>query len=444
MTKARAAIFLLLSLCSMFSLFWGFALEHSARGIIVDLRVVYLGTRCLLQDGDPYNERQLKAVYQSEGGEHSSNPVALTELPRVLLQLYLPTTYFFMAPFALLPWSAAQFFWTGFTAAMFTLAAFLMWALAQAYASNVAFYLIAFLLANCGILFAGGNPAGLAIGLCLVAVWCFLENQYVIAGVFCLALSLELKPHDTGLVWLYFLLAGEAHRKRALQTLALTLVLAIPAFLWIFHVSPQWMREMSANLLVTSAYGEVNDPVTSSMNKSGSGVIIDLQTVMSLFRDDPRFYNPATYLICGSLLLGWMNVTVRAPAALSKDYLALAVIAPLSLLPVYHRPHDAKLLILTIPACAMLLAEGGLLGRVGLMLNSLAILITSDLPIAMLAILTKDLHFSNKSPLFNAIVSLLARPIPIILLALASFYLWVFVRRFPSKLGVPDTSEQQV
>ena len=221
------------------------------------------------------------------------------------------------------------------------------------------FYLIAFLLANCGILFAGGNPAGLAIGLCLVAVWCFLEDQYMFAGVLCLALSLELKPHDTGLVWLYFFLAGGAHRKRALQTLALTVVLALPASLWMFHVSPHWIQELSANLSATSAPGEINDPVTSFIGKSGSGMIIDLQTVVSVFRDNPRFYNPASYLLCGSLLLGWIIVTLRAHAALSKDLFALAVIAPLSMLPVYHRPHDAKLLLLTLPACALLFAKGG-------------------------------------------------------------------------------------
>ena len=29
------------------------------------------------------------------------------------------------------------------------------------------------------------------------------------------------------------------------------------------------------------------------------GMVISLQTVVSLFRDDPRLYNPATYLIAG-------------------------------------------------------------------------------------------------------------------------------------------------
>jgi hypothetical protein len=202
------------------------------------------------------------------------------------------------------------------------------------------------------------------------------------------------------------------------------------------------MQELSANLSVTSAPGEINDPVTSTISKSGGGTIIDLQTLISPFRGDPRLYNISTYMICGSLLVGWMIVTTRSRPSSSRDYLALAIIAPLSMLPVYHRPHDAILLILTIPACAMLLAEGGWVGRIGLLLNSLAVLITSAIPLGMLSILTKDLHAPAIGPPVKALVILFARPIPIILLALVSFYLWVFVRRCQGSLSVMDTSEQ--
>jgi len=77
--------------------------------------------------------------------------------------------------------------------------------------------LIGFFLANCELLIVLGNMAGVAIGLCVVAVWCFLRERYVAAGIFCLAISLAIKPHDSGLVWLYFLLAGGIYRRRALQ-----------------------------------------------------------------------------------------------------------------------------------------------------------------------------------------------------------------------------------
>ena len=315
MIKARAAILVLLSICSVLSALWGFALERTARGTIVDFKIIYYGARCLIQHHDPYNENQLMSVYLAEGGELPSKPGTPNSTPQVVaLQVYLPPAFFCVAPVAFLPWWAAHLLWAAITVTTFTIAAFLMWLPAQDHAPNVAFYLIAFLLANCGILFAGGNPAGLAIALCVTAVWCFLQNKYVWVGVILLAVSLELKPHDTGLVWLYFLLAGGAYRKRALQTLALTVALALPAILWISHVTPHWTHELSANLSATSIRGGITDPGPSSIRESSGGTIIDLQTVVSVFRDDPHFYNLLTYLICG-FLPGrvWMIVTSASP-----------------------------------------------------------------------------------------------------------------------------------
>ncbi|WP_348262190.1 glycosyltransferase family 87 protein [Telmatobacter sp. DSM 110680] len=438
MTKARAAILVLLTAISGFSVLWGFALESSARGIIVDFKVVYYGARCLLQHRDPYNENELMSVYLAEGGERPSNPAELERVRQVVaLQVYVPTAFLCIAPFAMLSWGVAHMLWTALTVAAFTLAAFLMWALAQEHAPGASFYLSCFLLANCGILFAGGNAAGLAIGLCVVAAWCILEDKYTFAAVVCLAVSLALKPHDTGPVWLYFLLAGGAYRKRALQALALTVVIGLTATMWVSSVSPHWFHELSANLSATSVRGGITDPGPAAIG-TGGGSIIDLQTVISVFRDDPRVYNSITYLTCGGLMIAWMVVTLRAKPSRSKDYLGLAAIAALSMLPVYHRPYDAKLLLLTLPACAMLLAEGGRLGKVAILLNSMAILITSDLPLAMLALLTKDLSLSTAGMPSKMLTIILARPIPIILLVLGAFYLWLYRRRClsPSDLGV--------
>ena len=434
MTKTRLTILLLLSVSSALSVFWGFGVERAARGIIVDFKVVYLGARCLLEKHDPYNESQLMGIYLAEGGKRPSSSGELYKVRQVVaMQVYFPTAFIYVAPFALLPWEVAHLAWSGLTVVIFTFAAFLIWTLAQDLAPNASFYLLCFLLANCGILFAGGNPAGLAIGLCVIAVWCFLKDKHAYVGVFCFAVSLALKPHDSAFVWLYFLLAGGLLRKRALQALAVTLALALPAILWISYISPHWIPELLGNLSGTSARGGITDPGPSGMSGSGGGMIIALQTVISVFRDDPRLYNPVTYLIFGSLLLVWMIVSLQARSTSSKHYLALAAISALSMLPVYHRPHDAKLLLLTLPACAMLLHEGGAIGRIALLLNSAAIVLTSDLPLALLAQSTKGLHLSMEGPAIIPAI-LLTRPMPLILLVLGTFYLWVYVRRSSSDI----------
>src|SRR6266568_8219068 len=430
MTKARPTILIMLSLSSVLSVFWGTILERSAHGIIVDFKVVYLGARCLIQHHSPYDETQLMSVYLAEGGSRPLTPSDLNRVRQVVaLQVYFPTAFIYIAPFALLPWPMAHLFWTVLTAAGFTLAAFLTWTLGEKLAPSASFYLICFLLVNCGILYAGGNPAGIAVALCIVASWCFLQDKHVIVGVLCLAVSLGLKPHDSGFVWLYFLLAGGVHRKRALQSAAIVIAMGMPAIFWVTQVSPHWIEGLLSNLSATAVHGGITDPGRDAMSSSGGGAIIDLQTVISVFKDDPQFYNPVTYLVCGPLLLIWAIVTVRTRFSVSRAYLALAAIAALSMLPVYHRTHDAKLLLLTIPACALLLREGGILGKVALLVNTAAIVLTSDFPLALLVTLSKDLSKSVVSFGGEIVMVLIARPIPLVLLVVGCFYLAVYVRR---------------
>jgi hypothetical protein len=77
----------------------------------------------------------------------------------------------------------------------------------------------------------------------------------------------------------------------------------------------------------------------------------------------------------------------------------------------------------------MLVSQGGMIGRIALFLNSLAIVLTSDLPLAFISQLTKGLHLSTEDLHAKLMTVLLGRPIPMILLALGTFYLWVFARQ---------------
>jgi hypothetical protein len=189
------------------------------------------------------------------------------------------------------------------------------------------------------------------------------------------------------------------------------------------------MQELHSNLVETSARGDLNDPGPSSMGAHTLGMVISLQTVVSLFRDDPRFYNSASYLIAGPLILVWIVVTLRSRFSMERAWLGLAAIAALSLLPVYHRIYDAKLLLLTVPACAMLWSEGRLTGRLALLVNTLAFLLTGDLPWVIFSGLISHLHPAMpwlSGPFLTAVVVF---PTPLILLAMGIFYLWVYVSR---------------
>ena len=94
----------------------------------------------------------------------------------------------------------------------------------------------------------------------------------------------------------------------------------------------------------------------------------------------------------------------------------------------YHRPYDAKLLFLAIPACAHLSTQKSRIAILGTTLTSAAIAFTSDIPIAILTVVTARLRVPDASLVEKISTILITRPAPIFLLALASFYLFACLR----------------
>ena len=225
------------------------------------------------------------------------------------------------------------------------------------------------------------------------------------------------------------ILADGVDKKRALQALALACVLAIPALIWVSHISPNWMQELRSIVVAYSTHGSFNDPGPVTSRGPTPGMIIDLQTIVSIFRDEPGFYNPVTYLLLAPFILSWMFITLRSRSSAANTWFALASISALSMLPLYHRQYDAKLLLLTVPACAILWKEGGPIGWASLLITSAGVLVTSDIPLAMLELLTRGMHFSTMGLLEKLKMVFLGRPVPLVLLCLGIFYLFVYMRR---------------
>jgi len=402
-------------------------MERASPDGMIDFKGTFYAARCVIQHSDPYKDGEPLRAYLAEQNDHSLPSDVLRQA--LSQNIYLPTTFIFIAPFALLPWALGHLLWMILSAGSLLLAAFLMWNRGSKYSPLISGTLICFLLANCEAVLATGNPAGLVVGLCVVAVWCLIEERFVPAGIVCLAVALAIKPHDAGLVWLYFLLAGVPHRRRALQTLLITVVLVLSAFLWVSHVAPYWMQDWHSNLSAISAPGGINDPRPASVTGNIAGMVIDLQAAISVFWDLPRIYNPASYLICGALLLAWTIRTLRSRFSRRGAWLALAAVVPLTMLVTYHRPYDAKLLMLTIPACAILWAEGGPIRWIALAVNTAGLVLTGDIPLAVLGILANNLHVSTAGIYGKVLTVLLMRPASLILLVMGVFYLWEYLRR---------------
>lgn len=360
MTGSKRIRIAALLLCIALSTLWSYQMRRYFQGPVKmpDFAEIYYGARCAILRQDPYNPDIVAQEFKAQN-PRLKDPFAQPSARIVVtIGVNLPTTLFATMPIALLPWPIAQNLWMLLSAALLALALILVCDLAPA-APIISACMAAFMLANCEEILVLGNLAGVAIGLCVIAVWCFLRNRYALVGVVLLAFSLIFKPHDSGMVWLYFLLAGGLPRKRALQSLAVTAILGLLAVVWIAPASPQWIRELHNNLVTVSARGSTSDPALTGMTNRAADETSDLQAALSILKNDPHFYNPASYLIAGSVILVWAIAVLRKRFSMQSAFLALAAIAPLSVLPVYHRTHDARIIMLAIPATAVLWAGKG-------------------------------------------------------------------------------------
>lgn len=388
-----------------------------------DFEPGYFAARSLVEHHDPYSGSQVLRVYRAEGGGHHNQ----SDLDREIASRYVypPTSFVVMAPVALLPWSSARVLWMILSSGSLLFAALLAWDLAADFAPVLSGAFVGFLLANSLVITVLCNPSGMVISLCVIAVWCFMRNRFVFAGILCLALSLAIKPQIAGLVWLYFLLAGGSHRRRAIHTLLAVAAVGLPCVAWVWSVAPGWTRELRSNVLSFSGHGGMFDPGPTTPVPHA---FVDLQVTLSCFRDDPRFYNPVTYLICAILLLIWMYLTLRSRFTLKGDWLAIAAVVPLSMLPMHHHLYDTKLILLAVPATAILWAEGGRMKWISLSASTAAFAFTGDVFQTFYTRLLDRLLPGANGPMEQGLRALLIFPVPVVLLATAVFYLWVYSR----------------
>lgn len=422
----------LLALCIGLPAIWAAAIHNAAHGAIRawDFGAVYYGARCAIESKDPYDPQTVLREFKSDGGKFpTATPADSWARVIVTAIIYPPTALLIVSPFAKLSWPVARTTWTVLIGGLLVLAAFLMWDLAGE-APAIGGSVACFILLNSVMLLVSGNPLGIVVPFCVITAWCFLKERYSVVGVVMLAVGLLLKPHDAGLVWLYFLLAGGRMRIKALQSLAVVSIVGIFAVIWIAPMSPHWIGELRSNLAVLSVRGGPADPGPMGASSRSFSPILCLQSVFSIFKDDPRFYNSISYLIGGGIILAWAVAVVRKRASQHGALLALATISILTMLPVYHRADDAKLFLLTIPACAMLWAGGGITRWLALGLSSAAIFVTGAVPIIFEGAAVGKAPFAL-STLKGKLTLMALQPAPLVLLVAGVFYLWMFIRYEP-------------
>lgn len=419
-------------LASVLFVIIGFTLSQRPPAGSCDFGAVYYPTRFLVQHQDPYVYSQ--SSYLDLRARGYLQPGAMAVADRFYLPcVYPPTALLVTAPLALLTWHSADLIWLAISAASLVAGAILIWTLAADSAPLLAGVLIGFILVNSITVLFEANAAGPAVGLCAVAVALFIKNRLPVVAVICLAISLCLKPHDAGLVWLFLLVSGGVLRRRALQTLLAVALLAIPAVLWVSHLSPHWPEKLSGNIASLSARGGINDPGPTTYTSHVTNSAVNLQTVFSVFVDRPGFYNAATYLFCTILLLWLLWMTMRAKRTAAQLYLGIAAVSALAMLPLYHRHHDARLLLLAVPACAVLWAKRSAVGHIGILLAFAAFASTGDIPRAVLENLESGHSFTASTLSGKLQMVLFNRPAALALLTMTVYFLWLYTRPEPEQ-----------
>jgi hypothetical protein len=428
LTSVRKFGLLVVLFCGGLSVLWGCAIGWAAYGGPLDFQAVYYGSRTLIEHHNPYSVSELGEVYRVESGD--KQPVNAKQHELITLFVNTPGSLLIVAALAVLPIGVAQVVWMILTAGGLLLAGVLMWSLGSEHSPILSTLLVGFLLLNCQVVIAAGNTAAIVVGFCVIAAWCFIRNRFVMPGILLMAASLALKPHVSGLVLLYFFLAGTRYRKLALQAAILTVMAYVAAVIWLSSVAPTWLHDWQTNLATISAPGGMNDPRPASVaSAAAAGNVISLQAIFSIFRDDPRFYNLASYAVCGLVMLPWAISTLRRRSLPARAWFAMAAIAPLSMLVTYHRVYDAKLLLLCIPACAMLWARGGRVGWAAMILTSGGVVINADVPLAALGIALQKIPISVATLPGQLLTVLIARPNQEALLAMSLFFLWAYMQK---------------
>ncbi len=396
-----------------------------------DFKPVYSGARCLIDGCDPYDSLTLEREYLAHGGDPSDlRPF------RPFNANYPPSALALVVPFALLPFGPAHLLWLASSAVLFSVGALLMADLCVVPLGSspsplpptgwlATSALLSGFVASSTMLMMLAQPAGIALGLLVIAVWCLLRGRAPVLAVVLFAMSLTLKPHLGALVWVFFLLArhplSEAlrptglYRRRALQIAAAAVLFSLPGMLWasLHSSSAHWPAELHRNLVGIAAHGNASD---SGPANSEAHDITSLQAALSLLKDEPRFYNTASVLVCGVLFLTWMVPIVRSRSSASRDLFALAAASSLTLLPLYHRQYDTRLLLLSFPAVAVLLGSRRAFGMTALALTALGTAITShNFP--------HLLERFHPGPTGLLLTLVYFRAMPLFLLVLTSFYL---------------------
>jgi len=394
----------------------GYHDEHAALHFR-DFKQPYASARCLLHGCNPYSETDTLHEFLLAGGRNDDAQVF-----RPYSALYPPFSFALLTPVAALSYHTAHFVWFWTIGLLFSAAALLAADLCLGVGVSWAnAFVLAVFTATSTVLLMLGQISGPVIALLVIGFWCLLRERLTWVAVITLTIALALKPHDSALLVCYLLFAGPRWRKAFLATAVLTAIIVVGGTLWCAHqpASAHWLADLSANLKGNAGAHGANDPTRGSIE---APYMANLQPLIAAEDSNEKVYNLAAQALTLLLLAAWAVPAWRMPNSMHKHILAIASMACIMLLPIYHRQYDTRVLLLVFPAVALLLAWRRSWGIAGLAILAVATVTTSHTFVGKFTI-GHDAAIERASSLKTL---LLYRPLPEIELVLALFLVAAF------------------
>jgi hypothetical protein len=335
--------------------------------ISYDFVPVYTGAGCLLRGCNPYIPSQLEQQFFRAGGRAGELNSWDIDVP-----VYPPSTFVALSPLALLSYPAARLLWFVLNGCLFVTSAVLVLSLCPKEYRWPATILASFILATSGILLVLGQPALFAISLVIITSYLFLSGRLLPVATLLCMLSLAVKPQIGGLIALYFLAQRVYWRHVAVASAgALILLLSGGLILSLHPGSAAWRDTLRTNLSATLSPGGSADPRPANEESVGDA---NLQPLTSIVFPEAQRFNLAAYAVFLALLVVWIRTIRWTGVTPAMHFLALAGLSVLTLLPVYHRFYDTRLLLLSLPATMVVLERRRLLGAAIAVVTALAVI----------------------------------------------------------------------
>jgi hypothetical protein len=320
---------------------------HKAISDPNDFVTLYAGAICTALDCNPYRVSDLDAVLRSQRG------TAVLQNWTDQLPIYPPTTVFLLKPLTRLSYQTATLVW--FVISLAVYAGGVLWAFVFSPSLRGEpswMRAIAILLAlhfpkmiQC---LGFGNPSLIVTGLLLFAVFDDVHRRYLLR-VLCAGIAVWLKFSSALPLMLLVVFSDQSRRKQA--WLAVCAFAAATAGLLLYASHTAGMHDWIADLRQDVALGEQNG-MSVSGRISPSNVLLNAANLPGYFTRSPLIISAFVLIAVGSLaaLLIIRLKSCRSALAERGQYeFAVASVAVLTLLPVYHRFCDIGLLLFVWP-----------------------------------------------------------------------------------------------